>query len=227
MKYSDFENIMSPERMGRYFTACRSNSRKSMTLYRKNLELTQELFTIISCFEIALRNATDNHYKVIYGNDWLRNSALPAGMFNTPHCGKTPSIISFAVRKLGGNYSHSKLIAEMDFGFWRYMFARHQYYAGGQTLLRIFPSKPTSSALQHYDHNYVFAKLEELNELRNRLAHHEPVVFRLGHAAIDTSYSRNKYALMMEFFKWMDIDETSLLYGLDHVVDICDKIDSI
>jgi transposase-like protein len=69
MLYSDFENIISPPRMNRYLHACNGNSRKAMTLYRKNLKLSQELFTIISCFEIALRNAVDVHYLNQFGND--------------------------------------------------------------------------------------------------------------------------------------------------------------
>lgn len=36
--------------------AVEGDKRKVQTLYRKNLKLSQEMFTIISCFEIALRN---------------------------------------------------------------------------------------------------------------------------------------------------------------------------
>jgi len=74
MNYTDFERIMSATRMSRYLTACGNNSRKAMTLYRKNLRLSQELFTIISCFEVALRNGINLHYSSLYGNDWLRDS---------------------------------------------------------------------------------------------------------------------------------------------------------
>ena len=56
MNYVNFEQIISVTRMNRYLTACGNNSRKAMTLYRKNLHLSQELFTVISCFEVALRN---------------------------------------------------------------------------------------------------------------------------------------------------------------------------
>ncbi|MBI2417787.1 MAG: Abi family protein [Ignavibacteriales bacterium] len=60
--------------MSRYLAACNNNSKKAMTLYRLNLRLSQELFTIISCFEIALRNEIDRLYSVRYGADWLRDS---------------------------------------------------------------------------------------------------------------------------------------------------------
>jgi hypothetical protein len=79
VRYIDFESIISVPRMLRYKTACGNDSKKAMTLYRLNLRLSQELFTIISCFEISLRNAIDKHYTVIHGPDWLRDSSQPAG----------------------------------------------------------------------------------------------------------------------------------------------------
>lgn len=72
MKYVDFERVMSSKRMGRYLTACQGNTRKAMTLYRYNLKLSQETFTVISCFEVALRNAIDNQLSANLGADWLK-----------------------------------------------------------------------------------------------------------------------------------------------------------
>lgn len=226
MLFTDFESIMSQARMSRYVTACAGNTKKAMTLYRLNLRLSQELFTIVSCFEVTLRNAINKHYITNNGTDWLRNAALPGGMFNTRHCGKTPSIISWAVRNLNV-YSHDKLIAEMDFGFWRYTFARHQFYAGGQSLLAVFPAKPLSTITNRYDHNYIFAELEKINNLRNRLAHHEPVCFQPGHGVKNTAYARQHYVLILQLFQWMQIDEAALLYGLDHINIICKQIDNL
>ncbi len=59
MKYSEFASIMTTTRMTRYLNACDGNTRKAMTLYRKNLKLSQEIFTVIGCFEVAMRNAID------------------------------------------------------------------------------------------------------------------------------------------------------------------------
>jgi hypothetical protein len=226
MVFNDFSNVMSIARMSRYVTACGGNTRKAMTLYRKNLRLSQELFTVVSCFEVALRNAIDKHYTTAKGPDWLRDAALPMGMFNTRHCGKTPNIIAGATRRLT-IYTHAKLIAEMDFGFWRYLFARHQFYAGSQTLLAIFPSKPRSTPALQYDHNYLFDELEKINELRNRLAHHEPVCFIPGQPVKNTTYARQHYGLILQLFQWMQIDEAALLYGLDHINAIASEIDAL
>jgi hypothetical protein len=225
MKYSDFEHIMSSTRMTRYLLASGNNSRKAMTLYRKNLHLSQELFTIISCFEIALRNAINHQYTYQYGSDWLRNSALSGGVFDVSNCRHAKEVINKAIIKLGVRYTHTKLLSEMDFGFWRYLFAQPQFYAGGQTLLRIFLSKPTSTPAIQYNHTFVFNQLEQINTLRNRIAHHEPVCFLSGQSIIDTTYARQQYNLILQLFQWMNIDELSLLYGLDHIAIICIEID--
>jgi len=63
---------MSTERLFRYLKAVNGNTRDAMKLYRLNLQASQEMFTIISCFEVALRNAIERHYKISGGNDWLR-----------------------------------------------------------------------------------------------------------------------------------------------------------
>jgi len=227
MKYSDFEHIISAARMNRYFIASGNNSKKTMTLYRKNLHLSQELFTVISCFEIALRNAIDRQYTRQYGDDWLRDSSLNSGMFDIQNCRHAKEVINKAVAKLSNRYSHTKLLAAMDFGFWKYLFAQPQFHAGGQTLLRIFPSKPTSTPNIQYNHSFVFNQLEKINSLRNRIAHHEPICFVDNQPVISTTYARQHYNLILQLFQWMNIDGLSLLYGIDHITSVCNEIDSI
>jgi hypothetical protein len=168
------------------------------------------------------------HYTQQHGSDWLRDASFPNGMFRRPQCGLTPKIIATAMHNLRpAPYSHPKLVAMMDFGFWRYMFAQHQYFYGGQTLLAIFVNKPRSTPAIQYDHNYVFNTLEAINNLRNRLAHHEPICFLQGEPIKDTQYARGKYHSICQLFQWMNIDEGNLLYGLDHVEIVCNKIDNL
>lgn len=74
MKFADFQHILSPERLNRYVVACGNDTRKAMSLYRMNLNLSQEVFTLLSCFEVSLRNAIDRELTARYGVDWLRDS---------------------------------------------------------------------------------------------------------------------------------------------------------
>lgn len=119
MKYSDFEQILSHERLERYVAACGGNTKKAMTLYRLNLRLSQEVFTLISCFEVALRNSINVQLVHSLGNDWLRDCVLPGGRFQVvTEINKTCRIVNDTYQKLAheGKYSHSHLLSKMEFG---------------------------------------------------------------------------------------------------------------
>lgn len=227
MRFREFERIISTARMRRYVSACGGDTRKAMTLYRKNLKLSQELFTVEGCFEIALRNAIDEHYRNVHGSHWLRDAVANGGIFDNRNCHVTGTIITEAISNLGRAYTHQKLVAELGFGFWRYMFAAHQYRAGGQSLIRIFTAMPSSTPAFNYNARFIFNQLQKINNLRNRIAHHEPVCFTPGRAVINTTYARQNYALLLQLFQWMSIDEAALLYGLDKVLKTCDVIDRL
>ena len=227
MKYKEFENIMSVYRMNRYVTACRGNTKKAMTLYRLNLKLSQEMFTVISCFEVALRNAIDKYYLTTLGSDWLRHSAATGGIFDNRNCRITAHAINDEIHALGGHYSHGKVVAGLGFGIWRYLFASHQYHQAGSNLLRIFLAKPRSTATTQYNQTYVLNQLAQINSIRNRIAHHEPICFQPGLPVKSTIYVRQHYNLILQFFQWMSIDQSALLYGLDHINRVCNDIDAL
>lgn len=226
MKYQEIEDIFSAKRMQKYVQACGGDTRRAMTLYRYNLKLSQEMFTLISCFELALRNRIDKQMVAHFGNDWLRDLVMPGGNFySNRSVEKTKKIITNAYNELqsSGNYSHSKLLAAMEFGVWKYLYSNAHYRLTGRVLLQAFPNKPRSSAQVQYDHNYIFHELNFINNIRNRIAHHEPICFG-NPVGIDTTYALTHYARMMILFQWMDIDAPRMLYGLDHVDKVCGKL---
>jgi len=229
MNYSAFENVMSSKRMRRYLNACGGNKRKAMTLYRLNLRLSHEMFTVISCYEVALRNSIDRILTASFGSDWLRDAILPGGIFDNPRFSRTTRIIHKAYNELiaNGKYSCSKMLSAMEFGIWKYMFSAPQYHATGRLLLQVFPKKPKSSALIQYNNQFIYNELDTINRLRNRIAHHEPICFLHDQETISTTYLLNCYTRILMLFSWMDIDNKSLLYGLDHVKNLSRKIELI
>ena len=182
MKYIEFEEIISADRMKRYVNACGGSVKKGMTLYRCNLAISSEMFKIISCFEVALRNQINHTLRPTLGNDWLRDSSLPGGIFDSPKMLSTQKIIGKAYNglKASGSYTPTKLMAEMEFGIWKYMYSGPQYAATGQKLLSIFPAKPKSTPHFQIDNKYIFNELDRINHIRNRIAHHEPICFETG-----------------------------------------------
>lgn len=229
MKFSDFEFLMSSTRMRRYLNACKGDKRKAMTLYRYNLRLSQEIFTIISCYEVSLRNAIDRNLSLTLGPDWLRDAILPGGVFDNPKLAGTTRIMKkvYSELRTQGLYSPSKMLSAMEFGVWKYMYSAIQYRATGRTLLQIFPLKPKSSSIVQYNNLYIFNELDTINRLRNRVAHHEPICFMNKMDVISTSYLQFCYSKIKTLFVWMGIPPKDLLYGLDQVLILCQKIDGL
>lgn len=229
MKFIEFECIMSSKRMRRYVNACGGDTRKAMTLYRYNLRLSQEMFTVISCYEVALRNAIDKVLSNTLGVDWLRDSILPGGIFDNPVFSGTTRIMRKAYTELlsTGTYSPSKMLSAMEFGIWKYLFSSTEYRATGKTLLKVFPMKPKSSLSMQYDNSYIFNELDAINRLRNRIAHHEPVCFSQGMDIVSTAHLQSCYSRIMALFTWMGIPAKNLLFGINHVLCICQKIEKM
>lgn len=229
MKFSIFETIMSSKRMRRYVNACGGDTRKAMTLYRYNLRLSQEVFTVISCYEVALRNAIDSNLSMTLGVDWLRDAILPGGIFDHPKFSGTTRIMKKAYAELNaaGIYSPSKMLSAMEFGVWKYMFSTTQYRATGRTLLQVFPGKPKTTPSMQYNNLFIFNELDAVNRLRNRIAHHEPICFLQSNDVISTTYLRGCYNRIVTLFSWMGISSKELLFGMDHVLALCQRIDGL
>ena len=229
MKYNEFERIVSQKRINRYVLAYGGNTRKAMILYRYNIELSQVMFAIICHFEVALRNAIDAILTTRFGGEWLKDSLQPGGLFDTPATKRDFDNVQHAFNKLQEQnlYSHSKLLASMEFGFWKYQFAPAQYAQTDKKLMKVFPNKTRSTAKRKYNISYIFNELDKINTLRNRIAHHEPICFSVKTPIIYTDYILNEYANITMLFRWMGIDSKDLLFGLDHVKQICMKINKL
>ncbi|MEI7501383.1 MAG: Abi family protein [Bacteroidota bacterium] len=227
MIYSEFVNILTHPRMYRYHAACGGDSMKTMTLYRLNLKLAGEFLSVVSFLEISFRNTVNNHCLSALGNDWLRDGANAGGIFDNLNCRETANAINEAILFLNGGYTHNKLVAELGFGFWRYMFAKNQYAATGKILLSIFPAHPATTLTFNFNQDFVFNQLKNINNLRNRIAHHEPICFIPRSTVKSATYARQHYHLILQLLQWMSIDDRALLYGVDHIINVCNQIDAL
>ncbi len=226
MDYNEFEILISPIRLPRYKISCAHNKKKTRQLYKANIRMSQAFLAILSIFEVVLRNKIDNHYKrqfypVIGNGEWLLCSTLPGGFLTTTGCRNSLNKVTSVYAELGAAYTHDKLVSELSFGFWKYLFAGRQFMAGGNTLLAIFSNIPA-----HHNQGNIYAKLDKINALRNRVAHHEPICFGAGNT-IGTIYARMHLQEIIDLVTWMNINTTQLFYGLDSVIREADYIDSI
>lgn len=264
MNYSDLSDLLSDARLVRYLTATNYDQAKALDLYHFNIILSQQMFGLISLFEIVLRNKINNvMIKETGDKDWLLNSIQPKnpalglkkyqGCFLQQQTQQSANLIFAALMGLGQNkntYHADKLVAELGFGFWRYLFMsgkNAQYDATGKVLLRVFPKKPKSYPMKdtsgnpilnkegkpvhfHYDNKWVFNELSKINKFRNRLAHHEPIYFDAT-GAKSTQYVRETHQRILDLMTYMDIDTTQLFHkfnSINHlVIPMCNSIDKL
>ena len=102
MEYLEFERILSAKRIQRYKDAANGDTRKARALYRYNLRLSQEMFTIVSCFEVALRNAIDGLLVTTLGENWLKDSVQDNGIFSNGRMNETRKISAITTAATAG-----------------------------------------------------------------------------------------------------------------------------
>ncbi|HTJ15057.1 MAG TPA: hypothetical protein VL547_23635 [Dinghuibacter sp.] len=210
MLYTDFEDIVSQQRMARYLIACADDKRRAITLYRANIRLSNELFSILCMFEVAIRNSIDKHHKNKWGANWLFDATqVRGGFLRSAGCERSLENVQKVIAKLGASYSHDRAVTGLMFGFWTSQFATKEFAAAGSSLLNILPARPFGT-----NQTKVFKKLTSINHIRNRIAHHEPICFTAP-TVISTVYAEQQYNQIIEVLQWLGINPTSFLFGID------------
>ena len=181
---------ISYPRFQRYSVACNNSRLRAMKLYRANLKLSRELYGVIGIFEIVFRNSIDRHLIGKKGATWLEDAVGIGGYLDTS-IGSENSLYAVhdAIHALGVEYTHDRLIAKLSFGFWRYQFAKKEFAASGSTLLEICPIRPFRTRQKD-----VFGHLTKINDVRNRVAHYEPICF--DRQSISTDKVMRRYRLL-------------------------------
>jgi hypothetical protein len=222
MPNSQLHTAISSPRFNRYLKACTNDQKRAEDLYKANLLLSQEMYAVIGIFEIVLRNSIDRHFKPIKGHSWLSDAVQSGGYLETsPGCEESVKSVRDAIAKLGTNCTHDRLIAKLTFGFWAYQFAAKQYAAGGSSLLNIFSDRPHGT-----NQKAVFQRLIKINQIRNRVAHYEPICFD-PNGAISTGRCQRRYYLIVEMLTWLGCSPAHILDGVDGVQRAIDHLNAV
>jgi len=156
-----------------------------------------------------------------HGNEWLEDAVAPGGYLDiNAGCEDTYHSVQEAIQKLALEYTHDRLIARLTFGFWTYQFAPKEFAAAGSTLLEVFPSRPFGTRQK-----MIFQNLIKINDIRNRIAHHEPVCFEKN--IISARRARRRYELILELLGWLGCNPPQMLSGIDRVEEAINLIESI
>jgi hypothetical protein len=178
------ETWLSPPRFARYLQAAGGDRARALALYEWNAGLGAAMLHDLAHLEVALRNAYDRAGSAAWSGPghWLvqGGTTLFAPLLRTKRTGggrrridvnkKQRELLEAAIRAAGGPAAPpGKVVAELMFAFWRYLTSSaHEKTVRVPFLFRAFP--PGTARVD------VDAKLGRLHELRNRVAHHEPLL---------------------------------------------------
>jgi hypothetical protein len=174
-------------RFQKYVKLCGNDRRRALALYEWNVALGQSLMRDIAHFEVSLRNAYDAAFSRRWTDPehWLLSPSSPVVMpiwrIKADHSGlKRGTDVNYlnrkavdsAIKKCGGvNATSEKVIAELSFGFWRSLTtASHEKSIWVPYLHAAYPKGTVRSAVD--------SDIADINVVRNRIAHHEPVFDR-------------------------------------------------
>ncbi len=158
---------LSDERLGAYLVSCNGDFPAAIALYEDNTRWSGTFYTPLHCVEICLRNKINAAMTARYGADWLVNAAPP--LHEDAITG-----IAHAKRSLRGQDSPGAIIAELNFGFWVGLLApRYDSSLWREALFRIFFENG-----RRLKRERAHSRFNAIRRFRNRVAHHEPIIFR-------------------------------------------------
>ena len=160
---TEIERFVSRERLKRYLAATGQNLENAVSLYEQNVAISEMTFGLLHGLEVAIRNSMHDRLTAHFGTPrWYTVAPLSA---------YSQDKIRAAIRDAGGpNASPGKVVAELTFGFWTDLAAQRYHWTLWQPCLSgAFPTVRVARPVIH-------RRLEDIRWLRNRVAHHEPIL---------------------------------------------------
>ena len=172
------KNTLSAARLGTYEKATgvsASDDPSALALYAWNAQVSGALMTPLHLCEVVIRNAVADAIEFRYGERWPWSPGFEQSLPN-PEKGYSPRKDLIAARR--GVITTSKVIPQLKFVFWQKMFTqRHDSRLWEAHLTRVFPNLDPAAPVAQMRLE-LFETLGNLRDLRNRIAHHEPVFAR-------------------------------------------------
>lgn len=177
---NELESLISQPRFATYVSLAGGDRLLARDLYQWTGELAGALITDFRTLEVVFRNLVDqaltDHVAATAPDvtDWMFDSTwIPAGGHWWNSAGQR--ILDEARNRAGGqNATHGGIVAELMFGFWRYVVVgRYEESFWIPALDAVFSGIPGAAPGDR--RRTLEQSMMNLNGLRNRIAHHEPI----------------------------------------------------
>jgi hypothetical protein len=170
---------LTRDRLRSYLSSAQGDLPGALALYDWNIAVGAALYEDIGRLEVVFRNAVDSAL-VAYGTakGWPTVWYLRKQLFPGKQGGRALTDISGARGRAylpAAPEVHGKVIAELSFGFWRYLCtAPYHTSMWVPALAAVFPHHPEPGNARIVRRD-VERRIQRVHFLRNRIAHHEPI----------------------------------------------------
>jgi len=171
------KNALSAARMGTYEVAATVVPKlpvlaDALALYAWNAQVSAALMVPLHVCEVVIRNAVSDALERVYGTAWPWSPGFERSLPAPSH---GYSVKNDLLNVRNRFPTTGKVIPELKFIFWQTMFtSRFDRRLWHPHLLAVLPhldaTKPVSQLRSR-----IFADMEALRAVRNRIAHHEPI----------------------------------------------------
>lgn len=133
-------------------------------------------FASLHICEVAIRNGIDEALTNTYGPDWPWNPTFEHSLPSPRGNNLNPKKELLRARGKLATGTKGKVITELKFAFWCHMFtSRYQVRIWDTNVYASFPNIPAFYSASQA-RQAIYLELESLRKLRNRIAHHEPIL---------------------------------------------------
>lgn len=143
---------------------------QALRMYMWNTALSEALYGPLQGLEITLRNKIHERLTGAYGTHWYDDPRLQLRYAQQQQITGAKQILGFQRKPA----EPSRVIAELNFGFWVGLFGPKYETHLWRPHLRPLFINASAPFLRKEAHN----ALDEIRLLRNRIAHHEPILQR-------------------------------------------------
>jgi len=168
------QTTLAQARFTKYLHACHNDWQATVQLYRWNTLLCQSLWWPLQTLEIASRNSISRILAERFGPRWHFSDKL-RGALSREDRDKLLDAIDRQIKERHMAYPPiDAVIADLSFGFWTSMLTnRYDVPIGwARRLTNAYPHLPNG-----YTRQAIWRQMEDVRNLRNRIAHHEPIFY--------------------------------------------------
>lgn len=193
------EARLTPDRLASYRLVTGGNRLQALDLYKWNSEIAAALFKDLGHLEVFLRNALDDQLTLWHATSgpsghWFENQTGPLGEHRQADIAKARKSVEESARRKGVAVGPDKLqgqvIASLMLGFWTFLLdTNNERPLWTYALRHAFPY------LSPQERARVHRPLTRLKNLRNRIAHQEP---------IHTTNLGARYAELLRIIGWIE-----------------------